>query len=236
MKVPENADKPNEDIEEGEGEGKNGEGEKKEEKAKQRTKSDRLKDPIKVKVDGRCAKANLNSFKAKYLTLKKKASAMQTKVGTEPDFLILMKNNLQNPKTNNASKTAGKYMVYGEGEIKTKLFKEGIKFESESMYAMANNFDYTELKVETEKDPKEEDPKEEDPEEEDPKEEDPEEEDPKKKDPKEQNKADEEEEKEKRLTAKSKYEQYIKEGRREEEQRREEERRRSIYCEDELSF
>ena len=37
----------------------------------------RLRDPIKVKVEGRSTKVNLNSFKSKFLSQKKKVSAMQ---------------------------------------------------------------------------------------------------------------------------------------------------------------
>ena len=84
-------------------------------KAKKRKLSDRLQDPIKVKAADRSKAANVNSFRTKTLTLNHKASAMQREVGTEPDFVILMKNNLQNPKSSNASASAGKYLVFGEG-------------------------------------------------------------------------------------------------------------------------
>ena len=58
---------------------------------KQRKTTDRLKDPIVDKTSKRKPKTNLNAFKAQFLTLKKKISALQMEVGTEPDFLLLVK-------------------------------------------------------------------------------------------------------------------------------------------------
>ena len=48
---------------------------------------------------------------------KKKVSAMQVEVGKEPDFVIIMKNNVQDTNVNNPAETAGKYMVYAEGPL-----------------------------------------------------------------------------------------------------------------------
>ena len=85
--------------------------------SRQRRMAERLKDPIVVKTQNRKQKTNLNAFKSKFLTLKKKVSALQMEVGTEPDFLLLVKNNLQDPSVAKPSKMAGKYMCYGSGEI-----------------------------------------------------------------------------------------------------------------------
>ena len=60
--------------------------------------------------------------------MKKKASRLQREVGSEPDFVLIMKNNLQDPKTSNASASAGKYLIYGEGKIRDKLLQSGILF------------------------------------------------------------------------------------------------------------
>ena len=111
---------------------------------KQRRMASRLKDPIVVKTQNRKQKTNLNAFKSKFLTLKKKVSALQMEVGTEPDFLILVRNNLQDPLLPNPSKMAGKYMCYGNGEISDLFFKSGIKFSASDMYKLANNFNYAE--------------------------------------------------------------------------------------------
>ena len=85
--------------------------------SRQRRMAERLKDPIVDKTQNRKQKTNLNAFKSKFLTLKKKVSALQMEVGTEPDFLLLVKNNLQDPSVAKPSKMAGKYMCYGSGEI-----------------------------------------------------------------------------------------------------------------------
>ena len=58
----------------------------------------------------------------------KKGSRLQREAGSEPDFVIIMKNNLQDPKTSNASASAGKYLIYGEGAIREKLLQSGIQF------------------------------------------------------------------------------------------------------------
>ena len=112
-----------------------------------RSNSDRLKEPIKSKVENRSSKANVNSFKVKYLTLKKKTSSLQIEVGTEPDFCLIVKNNLQRRSTTNAAPTAGKYMVYCRGPLRQQLLGGGLMLEHDSLYMMANNYDYTEEKL-----------------------------------------------------------------------------------------
>ena len=112
---------------------------------KRRKLSERLQDPIKVK--DRSKQVNVNSFRSQILTLKKKVSRMQREVGTEPDYVILMKNNLQDPHTSNPAASAGKYLVFGEGAIKQKLVKSGIKFDDKKMFLMANNHNFDEEKI-----------------------------------------------------------------------------------------
>ena len=112
---------------------------------KRRELSERLQDPIKVK--DRSKQVNVNSFRSQILTLKKKVSRMQREVGTEPDYVILMKNNLQDPHTSNPAASAGKYLVFGEGAIKQKLVKSGITFDVNKMFLMANNHNFDEEKV-----------------------------------------------------------------------------------------
>ena len=73
---------------------------------KQRRMAERRKDPIIAKNEGRKAKVNLNSFKSKYLTLKKKVSALQLEVGAKEDFILLVRNNLQDPATAHQSSTS----------------------------------------------------------------------------------------------------------------------------------
>ena len=84
----------------------------------------------------------------------KKASRMQIEAGTEPNFLIIMFNNVQDPFSSNPSASAGKYLTYGEGPIKEKLIKEGLKFDK-SIYLMANNYNFAEETVIEENTPEE---------------------------------------------------------------------------------
>ena len=80
---------------------------------------------------------------------------MQIEAGAEPNFLIIMFNNVQDPHASNPSASAGKYLTHGEGPIKEKLMKEGLKFDK-SMYMMANNYNFAEEKVFEENLPEEE--------------------------------------------------------------------------------
>ena len=119
-------------------------------KPKKRKLSERLQAPITVKKEHRSAQVNVNSFRTQTLTMKKKASRMQREAGTEPDYVILMRNNLQSDKTSNASASAGKYYVFGEGAIKDKLLEGGIQFDAKKMFLMANNYNFEEEKITTE--------------------------------------------------------------------------------------
>ena len=68
-----------------------------EKRTKKRKLSERLEEPIEVKTSGRCRKANVNSWRNQFLTLKKKVSRMQIEAGAEPNFLIIMMNTVQDP-------------------------------------------------------------------------------------------------------------------------------------------
>ena len=109
-----------------------------EKRTKKRKLSERLEEPIEVKTSGRCRKANVNSWRNQFLTLKKKVSRMQIEAGAQPNFLIIMMNNVQDPNASNPSKSAGKYLTYGEGTIKEKFISEGLQLD-ESYFLLANN-------------------------------------------------------------------------------------------------
>ena len=78
-------------------------------------------------------------------------SALQLEVGAKEDFILLVRNNLQDPSPQ--SSTAGKYMCYGVGPIAENFYNTGIKFDNTEMVKMANNFDYAQdLSVREKKD------------------------------------------------------------------------------------
>ena len=111
------------------------------------TAAEYLSRETKSKVDNRSSKANLNSLKTKYLNLKKKISAIHKECGVEEDFLLVMKNNLQKDSISRPAPTAGKYMVFCRGGIREKLLGDGIKFDKNNMYMMANDSNYEEEKI-----------------------------------------------------------------------------------------
>jgi len=65
----------------------------------QKRMAQRRLEPIIAKHEKRTRKTNLNSFKEKYLNLKKKLSALQIEVGASEDFLLIVKNKFHLPKS-----------------------------------------------------------------------------------------------------------------------------------------
>ena len=75
----------------------------------------------------------------KFKTLKKRIMRHQGEHGTSADYIILMRNNLQDPKYKNASPTAGKYMVFGEGPAKERFLNGDLLYNIEEMFLMASH-------------------------------------------------------------------------------------------------
>ena len=67
---------------------------------------------------------------------------MQIEAGAEPNFLIIMLNNVQDPNASNPSQSAGKYLTNGEGAIKEAFLSEGLQLD-ESYYLLANNKNFS---------------------------------------------------------------------------------------------
>ena len=103
--------------------------------------------PVRCKVENRSSKANLNSMKTKFLTVKKKVASIQQECGMEQDFMLIMKNNLQKSSVSCPSPTAGKYMGYNRGNIRDQLLGEGVKFNPMTMFMLANDSNYKEEKL-----------------------------------------------------------------------------------------
>ena len=67
---------------------------------------------------------------------------MQIEADEEPNFLIIMLNNVQDPNASNPSQSAGKYLTNGEGAIKETFLSEGLQLD-ESYYLLANNKNFS---------------------------------------------------------------------------------------------
>ena len=63
----------------------------------------------------------------------------QREHGTSADYIIFMRNNLQDPKSKNASSTAGKYIVIGEGPAKEKFLNGDLLYNRNDMFLMASH-------------------------------------------------------------------------------------------------
>ena len=108
---------------------------------------DYLRDPIRVKANDRTGKVNINSFRTRFSTLRRKVSFLQLEHGLLPDYLLMVKNNVQKENVPNPAQNAGKYMVKCSGQVEEVLKTIGLRFNSTSMVMMANNFDFTEEKL-----------------------------------------------------------------------------------------
>ena len=118
---------------------------------KKMTKCEYLKRQKEVKVDNKSKKSILRSFKDSFLSLKKKIANLHKQHGTEAEYIIIVKNNLQLPGGKRPSPTGGQFMVYGEGSLLTELLSTGIVFD-ERFVLMANEFNMDTKKVDLEKD------------------------------------------------------------------------------------
>ena len=90
-----------------------------------KTRVETLSKPVKVKKLK--TKANLESWKNKYATIKK-VHDLQEEHGGSCDFLLLVKNNVQSKNTPNAH-TAEKYMVFSKGPVREQFLSGGVKFD-----------------------------------------------------------------------------------------------------------
>ena len=86
---------------------------------------------------------NTNSFRTRFSTLKRKVSSLQLEHGLLPDFLLMVKNNVQKENVPNPALNAGKYMLKCSGQVEELLQTVGLRFNSSTMVMMANNFDFT---------------------------------------------------------------------------------------------
>ena len=94
---------------------------------------------------------NTNSFRTRFSTLKRKVSSLQLEHGLLPDYLLMVKNNVQKENVPNPATNAGKYMLKCSGQVEEVLKTSfGLRFNSSSMVMMANNFDFTEEKLDEE--------------------------------------------------------------------------------------
>jgi hypothetical protein len=112
----------------------------------------------KVKVKTLSKKAMQNSWKNKLLIAKKKVATLQEEHSGQPDFVIMIKNNVQEAGVTNASSTAGKYLVMAEGPLREKLLGPVVQFVKEDSYMFANswNMDKEVMKNSSEEDEEEE--------------------------------------------------------------------------------
>ena len=94
----------------------------------------------KVKVKTLSKKATQNSWRNKLLTAKKKWATLQEEHGGQPDFVIMIRNNVQDAGVTKASSTAGKYLLMAQGPLREKLLGPGVQFVKNESYMFANSW------------------------------------------------------------------------------------------------
>ena len=80
--------------------------------------------------------------------MKKKIANFQKQHGAKPEYIMILKNNVQNSGGKNPSQTGGLYMVCGEGKLFSEFLKNGIKFDDQFVI-MANQYDMETKKADT---------------------------------------------------------------------------------------
>ena len=57
---------------------------------------------------------------------------------SEPNFLLLVENNVQSPHVSNASNMAGKTLMFGAGQLKQDFLHNRLRFKKEKYFVMKN--------------------------------------------------------------------------------------------------
>ena len=90
-------------------------------------------------------RAAKKQFKDNFLTLKNKIDSVQQKAGSEPNFALIMFDNVHRPDVRGAASHAGRYLVYTKGDISSRFFSEtGIKFDPDEFFVCENGIDFKE--------------------------------------------------------------------------------------------
>ena len=105
---------------------------------KKKSPADYWREPVKLKNQTN-RKILINNFHMQFKTMKNRLMRHQREHGTAPDYVLLMRNNLQDAHAKNASPTAGKYMVFGEGPAKALLLAGKLAYSRADMFLMANH-------------------------------------------------------------------------------------------------
>ena len=84
------------------------------------------------------SKVRNNSFREKLLTGIKKLGSVQKEHGGEPNYLLIIKNNIQ--EASKQSTTAEKFIVQGEGPIMDGFLHSGIEYDSDNYVKLVNSW------------------------------------------------------------------------------------------------
>ena len=115
--------------------GEEARGEKEKSKPKKKYNSSKFRESVKYRPkqnkDSTKVKAFLKSFK----TIKKSLFLLQQKAGTDMDFFLAVKNNVQ--KSDRAC-SAGKVLIFTKGSLRKQFFKGGIRHNRKQQYICKN--------------------------------------------------------------------------------------------------
>ena len=106
--------------------------------AKKKTPKQYRCQPPKVKTGNQLTVAEKKLFKEAFNTDKARLHKRQQKFQKEPNFLIIMEDNILGP----GAATSGKMMVYGQGKMKESFLSGNLKFDPEHFYVHANHTDF----------------------------------------------------------------------------------------------
>ena len=116
-------------------------------KTKRKTPKQNRTAPMKRKLDtAKFTESEKKMFKEAFNTDKSRLEKRQTRYDRPANFLILVEDNLHQPKPGGAF-TAGKMMAFGRGPIMDKFLGGGVKHNSAEYFVHANTFDFTEKEI-----------------------------------------------------------------------------------------
>ena len=117
---------------------------------KKLTKCEYLQRDKEINIENKSRKDIVRSFKDVFKNLKKKVANLHKQHRAQPEYILIVKNNVQNSGGKNPSPTGGLYMVCGEGKLLSEFLKNGIKFDEQQFVMMANQYDMETKKVDIE--------------------------------------------------------------------------------------
>ena len=112
-------------------------------KKKKTPKQFRSQDPKVIEQGKPLTMAEKKLFKEAFITDKGRLHKRQQKFNKPSNHILIMQDNV----LGKGAPSSGKYMMYGEGELKDAFLQDGLKYDMEKYYIHANHIDFQKKEV-----------------------------------------------------------------------------------------